>query len=1494
MALLVDSKAVFSEQAKLYGLAEFIPKLAEKGWDTFGNLAFCTTCIPGQGGDSKLSRDLITPVLGSAEHPQAAALRRLHFEARTIAAADLRRRVERADADPPRRLPNAEKEERRKVVADRLGPGLRLEGNLDPSYGLIDLATGFYEDDRLQYIPWEDCNTLNQEVEGTRKVKVWKPDHAGLIREILVDEVAATADISTDLLLKQTLQRRGLALEMGDVLSFDMHEKLVDLLIGEYQRGPPPGYTRVSIEQLARADREVFKHLVSKTRSGIRRNLEGGRPLDVLFEATLQLSKVTLLLAPLQGAPGGSGKKRPREGDAPGPAGKGRSARRTAARNQRVEELKAEAAAAKAAAAAARAPHGAKAAAKGSNGPGMPRELIGECARTSDNRPICFNYNWGKCDQKVKPGQSCSRGVHVCCKNVGNRAVCGVLLHPRLDAANRGQRYASINKPGGRCREHASVDCIFLFASRFGHYVLLFLVSCNLANWDCYVADAFRFDVRSRSFDRFGDWAHHGFDAFTSPIGAPSLDGQIGAASKRRKASNPAGDNCSRVPSAPTRATTRMVAVETFARSANLTAKLELQGFDAFGVDREANRHVPKAGIIAIDLSTPSGAQLFFTVISDPSVVYVHFCVPSDTLSRARESSYSADNPLSSILWAIPGFRDLLIADDTVATSFQVCARGGTRDMWMRLLANFGEISALAAVCPKNHKRAPWGPACRIDTFTSFRAVHEAEYPDLLRERWAAVISLAAAAMGARADLKAFTSDQPRRDPFQLISECKTVFVVRADLTRDKIWLAANKGPIQEGHNLAGRLLPRGAKILQVRGLAAAGATFGNLDDTEDAPRQGAALPPTHTRGPVIVQVGIPWTPFEFFQKAKEIEPPWGRRSAPPHRLCAPVFRILTLGANEIIRSRRDRLDYWRSRAAALDEAEAALHAQAHAEVRPFLVGKRLLLLQEALEVVGFPSPGKLIGEVVAGVKLFGECPATGAFPLKKTEASASFDDLFRTSRWAQMTSPATARPSGDPEIDDVIFEKTRAECKAGWAVGPLSKEHLDEAHGPLWVPARRFGVRQGSDYRPIDDFSEFGHKRNGASATSEKIDPGGVDEIAAMARALLSSVDWDTGRVELKPRDGPPMVGRVHAGWTPEYLCRLIGRSSDLWKAFKQLARRPSFAAFSIVAAWNPRSNAPELRELRVCPFGARNVVWGFNWLARGFEWALCYIFDLVATHYFDDFPQVEPALLATSAETTFKAFMGLLGWRLKGDDGKDVLFDVSFSTLGVVFDFARAHIDATFAVRNKGARIPEILRGLREAQVSGLRPGLAASLLGRLRCAGSNLFGRAGAVGLKLLSSMSARGGIQCDQSELRHLFAFWEFFFAHSKDRTARANFEAPLLIFSDGAVEGKEYMGATIGAAIWDPRDDSLEFFGRVVPHAWADRWEAGGADQVIAQAELYPAVVARHTWEQKIAGRPVIQFIDDDSTRMGLLRGFSPASASAGLIGMILQEDVRLE
>ena len=92
------------------------------------------------------------------------------------------------------------------------------------------------------------------------------------------------------------------------------------------------------------------------------------------------------------------------------------------------------------------------------------------------------------------------------------------------------------------------------------------------------------------------------------------------------------------------------------------------------------------------------------------------------------------------------------------------------------------------------------------------------------------------------------------------------------------------------------------------------------------------------------------------------------------------------------------------------------------------------------------------------------------------------------------------------------------------------------------------------------------------------------------------------------------------------------------MWKAFKQLARRPSLAALAHIYVWNPRAKRAELFELVACPFGARNVVWGFNWLARGLQWVLAYLFLLAVAHYFDDFPQIEPSRTAVSAKATLR----------------------------------------------------------------------------------------------------------------------------------------------------------------------------------------------------------------------------------------------------------------
>lgn len=37
-------------------------------------------------------------------------------------------------------------------------------------------------------------------------------------------------------------------------------------------------------------------------------------------------------------------------------------------------------------------------------------------AKTGDNKPICFNFNWNRCKRST-PGKRCDRGMHVCFKD---------------------------------------------------------------------------------------------------------------------------------------------------------------------------------------------------------------------------------------------------------------------------------------------------------------------------------------------------------------------------------------------------------------------------------------------------------------------------------------------------------------------------------------------------------------------------------------------------------------------------------------------------------------------------------------------------------------------------------------------------------------------------------------------------------------------------------------------------------------------------------------------------------------------------------------------------------------------------------------------------------------------------------------------------------------------------------------------------------------------
>ena len=152
---MLDSSAVFEARCKEMGLLEEeAARLKSKGWNTFALLAFACSYTPGQADDTNLVRlGAIITGSGASDPPEdrMPVIRRLFFEAYTLAAADLRSRVDRREDDAPRKLALPERSQRNRDQALRLA-GVSLDGEREVSHALIDVVVQLCEDNQMRYI----------------------------------------------------------------------------------------------------------------------------------------------------------------------------------------------------------------------------------------------------------------------------------------------------------------------------------------------------------------------------------------------------------------------------------------------------------------------------------------------------------------------------------------------------------------------------------------------------------------------------------------------------------------------------------------------------------------------------------------------------------------------------------------------------------------------------------------------------------------------------------------------------------------------------------------------------------------------------------------------------------------------------------------------------------------------------------------------------------------------------------------------------------------------------------------------------------------------------------------------------------------------------------------------------------------------------------------------------------------------------------------------
>ena len=386
MANLVDSEADFKAGVTKVGLGAYYQKMTELGLTTYANFAFSSAYQPGSPDESVFVKDVVVPILADnvALRP---ALRRLYFEAHTYVTADMRNRVEKTDEDKPRKMSVQEREARRQRVVPKL-QGLDTENVHDPSDSLCNLAYGMYEDNRIKYVLWEKCTSNSDERKGITTVKQWKPDSNGIVKETVTDKTPEI-HVQTGLDLHDAFIRRGIALEIGWVMTFKGHERLTQRLMSAYRTSPPPGYSKVSLAQIKAADEMFFELAGQLTRRGIQASGPGEQPVvDAFIGEILADTRFSMLLTPLfkgsQRDRSRSGQRRKTKSGGKGDTkkkgkGKGKSKNNDTYRTPIPHELL---------------PHG--------------------VAYTSDDEAVCFGFNTKKGCSDAGAGEKCKRGWHVC------------------------------------------------------------------------------------------------------------------------------------------------------------------------------------------------------------------------------------------------------------------------------------------------------------------------------------------------------------------------------------------------------------------------------------------------------------------------------------------------------------------------------------------------------------------------------------------------------------------------------------------------------------------------------------------------------------------------------------------------------------------------------------------------------------------------------------------------------------------------------------------------------------------------------------------------------------------------------------------------------------------------------------------------------------------------------------------------------------------------
>ena len=387
---LADSEAAFEQHCnKLVKDGSLATLLTTNGIKSLSALAFATG-TPQAPPSEEQFKDFSTQLNGGVDlsFGMQAHLKRLHFEASAIVMAELKSKATDTSSDGVKKLPLAEKAARLKDQETRLH-GLRLKGELQPSYALVDLVAQVKETNCITWIPPSKCSKRDSEVQNSLKEKPMVLSLEQQMVKLATPSEPLVADTGTDLQFQWALQRRGLAYDQCALISYEEHEVWVQQLLSQLTKEPPPGFAKISINQAIRADRELFTIMAQEVQN-VQPDSKGDLPMEAKLKELRTDPRVTMFLLPMPRSSAKESEKPSSSNPAPKPA---------AGPPQRPLKRPKTSAKAKAM---------------------CPNELKGYAQKDSSGQAICWAFNQKSgCKLEVTNGR-CQKGVHCCIKCLKN------------------------------------------------------------------------------------------------------------------------------------------------------------------------------------------------------------------------------------------------------------------------------------------------------------------------------------------------------------------------------------------------------------------------------------------------------------------------------------------------------------------------------------------------------------------------------------------------------------------------------------------------------------------------------------------------------------------------------------------------------------------------------------------------------------------------------------------------------------------------------------------------------------------------------------------------------------------------------------------------------------------------------------------------------------------------------------------------------------------